>query len=118
MIKINDQHSISVNDLSDLMVAAFEGGINYWCRRVKIVEPEKWENMFASDIIANNGRLILFDAEVPKSYMLTLDNVIKGIKKTMDWGDFKSIEQLMNEHDAETADVLIQFAIFDEITYG
>jgi hypothetical protein len=51
-IKINSTVSLSKLDISDLLVAAFEGGINYWCDEVKIVEPEKYteKDLFASDV--------------------------------------------------------------------
>jgi len=36
----------------------------------------------------------------------------------MDWGNFATVEELMDNHDAETADVIVQYAIFGEITFG
>jgi len=113
---------ISNQDIDDLMVAALEGGINYWCERVKIIEVnEKLHGngeIIASDVISRGGKLKLFDAESEEEWELDREKFIKGLEKTMEWGDFYSVQHLMDSHDAETADVLIQYALFDEITFG
>lgn len=59
------QPKIDVNltqqDIDDIMVAALEGGINYWCRKAEAVGGYLGE--CASDQISRGGSLILYDAE-------------------------------------------------------
>lgn len=117
-LKISNFHTITTEQLADLMVAAFEGGINYWCGKVTIIEPEKWGNKLASDIVAEGGDLILYDAESTDKWELTHKKLLNAIPKVLDWGGFSDVEEMCENHDAETADVLIQFAVFDEITFG
>jgi hypothetical protein len=108
---------ITQEQITDLMVTALEGGINYWCDKVVVKQQpiEDWE--FASDIIGlTNGELNIYaDGEI---LLLNKEKFINGVKKTILWGEFKDVQDLVDNHDAETADVLIQFALFDEMVYS
>ena len=118
-IEITKKFEISNEDITNLMVCALEGGINYWCGKAEVtVQPiEDWN--YASDVIAlTNGVITLHDAESDDKWELTKEKFLKGLVKTMEWGDYKDVEELMDAHDAEVADVLIQYAIFDEIVFG
>ena len=123
---------ITTNEnISDLMVAALEGGINYWAGSAEMkkdnvgggyegVSLEDEESLeYASDIIGIGGTLIITDAEDPtEKWELNKEKFLKGLEKTIEWGGFADAEELMDSHDAETADVLIQYALFDEIVFG
>ena len=113
---------ISNQDIDDLMVTALEGGINYWCGKATITKlpagVKDGEEVIASDMISRDGVLTLFDAESADKWELTREKFIKGLVKTIEWGDFGNVQNLMDGHDAETADVLIQYALFDEIVFG
>jgi hypothetical protein len=123
-LKITDEQ------ISDLMVTALEGGINYWCGKTEMKKDvlgigfdgvtlaDDEEVVYGSDLIAKGGTLILHDAESSDKWELNKEKFMVGLEKVMEWGEFESIEELMDEHDAETADVLIQFAIFNEIVFG
>lgn len=117
-VTITKKLEISNEQINDLMVCALEGGINYWCSKAEITKRPTEEFTFASEVIALNGELTLKDAESDDTWVLTKDKFLKGLGKTVEWGDFKDVEELMDAHDAETADVLIQYAIFDEIEFG
>jgi len=131
MTKITITKEIEITDqqMSDLMVAALEGGINYWCRKAEMkkdgiggfdgvtLEDEE-EVVYASDLIAKGGTLILYDAESSDKWELNKEKFMQGLVKTLEWGDFKNVDELMDNHDAETADVLVQFAVFGELTFG
>jgi len=113
---------ITNENINDLMVCALEGGINYWCGKVRITkfpkDDSEDENIIASDVISRGGELTVYDAESNDKWILTKEKFLKGIEKTMDWGNFESIEDLIDNHDAETADVLLQYALFDDIVFG
>lgn len=120
---------ISNENINDLMTAALEDGINYWCSKVEMkkdkiggyegVSLEDEETLeFASEIIGIGGTLVLHDAESSDKWELNKEKFLKGLEKTMVWGNYESIEELMDNHDTETADVLIQFAVFNEIIFG
>lgn len=113
-------NTITVTDdaISNLLVTAFEGGINYWCGRVEIgATPENNEG-YMSDVINNGGTLFLHDVEdEDEIWELREDNLLRGIRLYMKEQNITSIEDLMDNHDAETADCIIQYALFGELTF-
>lgn len=113
--------SITSEDIDDIMVAALEGGITYWCDNVKIVGVAFGK--YASDQIARGGSLQLFDAESNKEYLLNRSKLIYGVKLWLESGaceDDVVIDGALNTSaiDAECADAIIQFALFGEIMYS
>ena len=117
-VKVIFETEVSTEDMEDIMVTALEGGINYWCGRARIVD-NPGDKKYASDVVAHGGTLELTDAEDPdEKWILDQEKLLKGFAKGMEWGRFASAEDLMDAHDAETADVILQYALFDEIVYG
>lgn len=108
-IKITEQ------EIEDIMVTALEGGINYWCDKVEI-KNNPTNKDHASEVIAYGGELILHVEG--KQWILNREMVLRGIEKAMDHFKYDSFKKFMDEHDATTADVIIQFAIFYEIIFG
>lgn len=123
--KPSKQKSLNITDeeINDLMATAFEGGINYWCGGVKLKEgsltPEQKEKIkYISDAISLGGTLILEDAESSDTWELTKDKFLAGVVKTLVWGNYLDASELIDNHDAETTDILLQYALFDEIIFG
>ena len=121
-------HEFSTQDISDLIVTALEGGINYWCRKAVIkkdengkffgVSDEDQEKVkYASDVIGYGGTLILHDTESDDKWELTPENMVKGITKYCDENRINPAE-LMDDYDADTADSIVQYALFDELTFS
>ena len=121
IIKIEKTLTFTDENIGDLLVTAFEGGINYWCGKVKIISvPKEHEGKyeFASDVIALGGVLKLYDAETSDTWELTLDKFLKGLERYCKITDIESAEELMDNHDADTADGIIQYALFEKIIFG
>ncbi len=124
-MKITKSFDISEEEMGNLLITAFEGGINDWCGKVEITAyPEKtkpddnFDNLLASEVVPKGGTIALRDIEDPDEVnWLTRDKMLTGISMAMDWGDFASVEDLMDNHDAETADVIVQFAVFGEVVF-
>ena len=126
-IKVTTTHTFSKEDISDLIVTALEGGINYWCRKAVIkkdtegnyfnVLPEDQDKVvYASDAISYGGTLILYDAESPDKWELNLENVQKGIKMHCEKRNIAPAG-LMDNYDAEDADCIVQYAVFNEVVF-
>lgn len=113
-INIEDQH------IDDLMVTALEGGINYWCRQVRVIKfPEGIDDIIASDVISKGGELKLWDAEDDEeTWILTLEMFLEGIKMYCIANGETNMDDLMDNHDACTADQIMQYALFKEIVFG
>lgn len=106
-------------DIDDLMVAALEGGINYWAiEAIKHKEPTKdLENVsMASDYISRGGELMIVTDEGDKK-ILNHENFMKGLEMVIRDLGSSNAEEFMDYHDADTADQIIQYALFDEIVY-
>ena len=117
--KITKKHEITNEEISDLIVTALDGGINYWCGGVTVKQQPIFNWTFANEVIALNGILELVDSEnTDEKWELTQEKFIKGLIKTMEHYDYNTVSILMDNHDAEVADVLIQYALFDEIVFG
>ena len=117
-------------DIDDIMVSALEGGINYWCRKAEVKGDYLGE--YASDQISRGGELILHDAEENKSYILSKEKFIEGLKKYITAGNMGCIDRETSSIgvytgrlnidpcniDAGAADCIIQYALFGDVIYG
>lgn len=119
-VNVKSKLELTEQDINDLMVAALEGGINYWCRKARIVKmPEGCdEKIYASDVISKGGTLELYDAESTDKWELTLEKFMNGVKFVCERDGYTSGEDLMDNHDADTADTIVQYALFNEIVFG
>ena len=112
---------ISGEDIDDIMSAALDGGITYWCGRAEVVGEYLGE--YASEEISRGGTLKLYDIEDPKTvYELTLDKFLNGLRL---WIENERAFQLteagrldIGQIDAAAADTIIQYALFCDIVYG
>ncbi|MFW6272947.1 MAG: hypothetical protein ACOC2U_04115 [bacterium] len=106
-------------NIDDLMVAALEGGINYWAvKAIKHKEPtEDLKNVnMASDYISRGGELIIVTIDGEK-LPLNHENFMKGLEMVIRDLGSNDAEEFMDNHDADTADQIIQYALFNEIVY-
>ena len=79
------KHSVSVainfvvsdEDIDDIMSAALDGGITYWCGKAEVVGEYLGE--YASEQISHGGMLKLYDIEDDSVSELTLDKFLTEI---------------------------------------
>ncbi len=118
--------------IDDILTTALEGGVNYWSGRHVVRVPE-WPpdsvtsrydiggTPYASEIVSH-GYVIEIpeqgdEAEVIAWHRLNRYKMVRGIKLAANHYR-KSLEGLHEDHDADSADVAVQFALFGEIVYG
>jgi len=127
-VEIVQSHTFSAEDLNDLVVAAIEGGINYWCGQAEkkrnadgsffgIAKEDEDKITYASDLIGYGGVLILHDAESDDKWELDAEKMLKGIKMHCENRNI-ALTDLMDNHDADDADAIVQYAVMDEIVFG
>ena len=122
------KHSVSVainfvvsdEDIDDIMSAALDGGITYWCGKAEVVGEYLGE--YASEQISRGGTLKLYDIEDDSVSELTLDKFLTGLRL---WIENERAFELTDagrldvcQIDAATADAIIQYALFNDIVYG
>lgn len=105
---------ISNDVIEDILVTAFEGGINYWVDRIEF-DGEG----YASDWLQKGDAhvLLLHDADGEEVHELTMPKLLEGISMAIAEGRsvFDSDGACV---DADGADAIIQLALFKEIIYG
>lgn len=113
---------LSETDVDDIMVAALESGINYWCNAAEVVGDYLGE--YASEQISRGGKLKLYDAEDNEVYELDIEKFMQGFRFWIENGDDRygavhadgSVD--VCQIDAEMADMIIQYALFNEVVFG
>lgn len=123
-MKIELEVVITNEDIDDIMCSALEGGINYWCCKAEVVGEYLAE--YGSEQISRGGKLRLYDSEENKVYELTREKFMKGLRMYF----IKPIPRYFLEcvghevrldtcyADADVADSIIQYALFDDVIYG
>jgi|TARA_R110002020_G_scaffold118349_1_gene270558 hypothetical protein len=108
-------HEVSANDISDVLVGAFEGGSNYWIEKVFVKDDDYKGAKYSSDVISKGGELIVktMDNDTKR---LTDNMMVAGIQKYIDEGGKHF--PFNGSADAYTYDTILQYALFDEIVYG
>lgn len=123
-ITITQKITITDQDIDDIVCTALEGGINYWCDNVEV--NGDYLGQYASDQISRNGQLKFYVSDpVNDTDMFVMDKemLLKGIRMYLenpnapyDIIDNASIDTC--NVDADVADMIIQYALFDEIVFG
>lgn len=118
---------LTQQDIDDIMVAALEGGINYWCWRVVVQGDYLGE--YASEQISRGGKLAVWIDEPFEDdktcYMLDRDKFLAGFKLWLEKGgdsydaiDYSDGFVDCGQIDAICADEIIQYALFGEVVFG
>lgn len=113
---------LNMQDIDDIMACALEGGINYWCSKAKVVGEYRGE--YASEQISRGGTLELYDSGEDEVYELNIEKFMQGFKTWIENGyDYNGALSTNGKVDtslidANDADTIIQFSLFDEIVYG
>lgn len=114
---------LTQEDIDDIMVGSLEGGSNYWCERVEVLEEYYGE--YASEQISRGGSLRFFDIETDDFWDLTLEKFLNGVKLWLESGAAFRWNAVTVENkldcgciDAIQADSIVQYALFGEIVFA
>ena len=121
-VKAELRVELTQQDIDDIMVAALEGGINYWCDEAA-VEGGEYLGKYASDQISRGGTLLLHDTDEDAYRKLDLEKFLKGFKLWLEnggdqYGAVQGHEVDCCNIDAGCADEIVQYALFGEVVYG
>lgn len=121
-IEVTKKYEITCEDIDDIMAAAFEGGINYWCKKAEVVGNYLGE--WANEQISRGGAVKLYDAESDDCWELNLENFLLGVIQAIEGDWYADYEWYKDgkidtcQVDAAVADVIIQLALFDDVIFG
>lgn len=120
-IPIETTLTVTSEDIDDIMCTALEGGITYWCDAAR--PKDKYLGQYVHEQISKGGTLILYNDEYDEKYELTREKLLNGIANAHIEGLYPtyfwcngSILDTCNV-DAEVADTIIQYALFNEIVF-
>lgn len=121
-IKLSFDHEVDPQMIDDLLVTAFEGGINYWCNKAEVQDGDYKGGTYASDVVSRGGTVLLHDAVGAESgddtvHAINLDKMLSGISVFCNKRKITP-EILWETHDAGDADLVVQYAIFGEQIYA
>ena len=123
-IKIEMEIEVTDQDIDDIVCTAFEGGINYWCNSVEIVGALLGN--YTHEQISKDGYLYLYDIEDDdEKWILTKSRLLNGIRMYIHNSMVRDYPLILfgneidtSEVDADIADMIIQFALFEDIVFG
>lgn len=112
IFEIKKVTKVTQEEIDDILTTAFEGGITYWCDKVRIKEgfdaEEEYE--YISEALTRGATLELHDAEEDEWLTLTLDNFLNTLAEYQFYFD---------NYDASDADQIVQRSVFDgDVTYA
>lgn len=132
-MKLNIEYEVKPQDLCDLVVTAFEGGVNYWCWGADQVEGEKapddslvWYGQKEVYTPALKFKIRYDDPEkdayneggASGEKIVTYDDLKKGLEcMARDW-PYHFNNFVTDNYDAITGDVFLQCVLFEDIIYG
>lgn len=124
VLKLELEVVVTQEDIDDIMAGALEGGINYWCGEAEVVGNYLGE--YASEQISRGGQLILYDIEEDETYTLDREKFMKGLKIYFEKPHpYNILEEIDNKLRIDTCnaddtvcDMIIQYALFDDIVFG
>lgn len=124
VLKLELEVVVTQEDIDDIMTGALEGGINYWCGEAEVVGNYLGE--YASEQISRGGQLILYDIEEDETYTLDREKFMKGLKMYFEKPHpYNILEEIDNKLRIDTCnaddtvcDMIIQYALFDDIVFG
>lgn len=138
-IELKISKKLDGKDVADLMITAFEGGIDYWCNKARAVvrdEDGNWTEMdpvhrssFSVDGVGayanpefwespDRGYRLWNDDGEEVENVVCLSTLQAGLT-CMEPAHSDVLVRIYDEqYDAWDADTLAQFAVFGEIVYG
>lgn len=118
-IQIKMTIEIDRQRIVDTLINALEGGADYWIKSYSIGSGEDdIEKELQGVLNGERTMTIQEDDRNQDSYIVTVKDIEKGLQLLAEKYPWH-LKNLIDENDdAETADVILQMATFQEIVYG
>lgn len=121
-VNVTIEVALTEEQVSDIMVGAIEGGVNYWA---SIRRDSEWDSkpsdepasMWATHLLLTGKQVQFYDYEDPTEEIdpLTLEKLVEGYAKQV---AENPIDADLEQADANTYDNIIQYALFGQLVYG
>ena len=125
-------HDITFEEISDLLITAFEGGSNYWIESIQYVDPPTVDfhpdssypgekhNRYAYVPLCDGGAMLIKGDGVSGWKTLNKEAISRGLglMEKLEWAQRHLVNIVNDNADAETADVFLQLCLFGELVYS
>lgn len=120
MYEVTTTHTFTAKDLSDLIITAIEGGSGYWCERIVIMDADGESLSYQDETLFERPfDLYADECEDGQTYVARHDLDNSAFGRALELMPAHHRNNFINDNwDAETADVFLQCALFEEIIYG
>lgn len=136
MFTINVKSEFKDKVLSDILITAIEGGINYWCSSAFVIDAISEEKVdinvldiprvfdFDNDEDADyNKHLIKFVLHEPikddgTDYYMSYNDLVEAVQTWCENNEALSLRLDFDNLDAEDCDQIVQIALFGKVIYG
>lgn len=105
--------------VSDILCTALEGGSNYWIAEVRNLSDNP-KSQYFSESVAKGDTIEIMDNEDNNVYKLDFNTLAEGYRRYVFYC-LKNGREVYSDPcdiDAEVADIILQFALFNEIVFG
>lgn len=118
-MKIMIPFEIKEEFISDVLSTAFSGGSNYWIEDIKNLSNDPKSHHFSRSV-AQGDTLEIIDNEDYKVHKLDKDIFAEGYKRYAEFCLKKGIQVYSDpcDIDSQVADMILQFAIFNDLIFG
>jgi hypothetical protein len=122
-VTVNVPHGVPAQRIADLIIAALEGGSNYWCNRFRLIEPQKRvlseKPWYASpELYVDPDMQIAVEDDEGYTHVIGAEHIKNALglmasKHPTHFADF-----LQEQEDANTADIFLQLVVLKDVVYG
>ena len=106
-IEVTDEH------LDNILVGCFEGGSNYWIDKIEVKKDDFKGAVYSSHSVSKGAELYIYADDT--KYLLSKSSLVHGIQMYLDESKHKNWP---DGGDAYTDDMILQYALFEEVVYG
>ena len=106
---------VTLSEMNDILTTAVEGGINYWAE----VRNYSWENVPIVTVEVREEDQE--SAEKPGWHAVSAMDILRIVSQIRNHSSQAkgwNIREIVDQHDADIADIAVQLAIFGEVIYG
>ena len=107
-------YEVTDDHLDSILTGAFEGGSNYWAAKVEVAKDDYKGKKYASECVAAGGELWIY-TDGDGKHRLTRACLINGLQQYLNESKHKNWP---DGGDAQTDDLILQYALFGEVVYG
>lgn len=119
-VQITTTVEVSQEQIDNMLCNAFEGGSTYWLEQVRVIGAWPEGCKFASETLTEGATLeLLFDdGERVLTTLITQSSIQPALQQMADEYPLQFGELMMEQDDADTADLFLQLMAFKEVVYG